>query len=310
LKTKIKEKKIAPIDRLGIIKNLFSLAEGGYIKASEVLEFSQNYKDETEYMIWLEIASGVRKIYNVLIEKGEETLKYKKYALSLFSPLADKFGFEKMENESHGNTLLRSLAISQAGFYGDKYIIKEAKKVFDNRNIKPIDPDLKTAIYGVVISNGGLKEWKTFEYLYTNTDSAEERDTIGRSLGSFNNYKVVEKALRFSMSKHVRSQDTPFILASIWRNKEGQDLAWNFVKDNWEVILKRYGGSNFLTKFLPFLGYHTKKEDLIDAKKFFSKNVAPGGEKTLKQSYEQLESNIAWIKDDKKDIQNWLDKNY
>lgn len=310
LKIQIKENKITPIDRLGVIKNLFSLAEGGYIRASEALEFSLNYRDEKEYMVWLEIAGGIRKIYNILIKDEEETLKYRKYALSLFSPLAEKLGFEKRNNESHGDTLLRSLALSQAGFYGDKNVTKEAKKIFDNRNIKPIDADLKGAIYNIVICNGGLKEWKTFEYLYTNTDNAEERDTIGRALGSFNNQKIIEKVLNFSMSKHVRDQDTPFILASIWKNKEGQNLAWNFAQDKWETILKRYGGSNFLTKFLPFLGYHTKIEDLKDAKKFFSKNVAPGGEKTLKQSYEQLESNIAWIKDDKKDIEGWLDKNY
>lgn len=309
LKTKIKEKQISPLDRLGVIKNLFSLAEGGYIKTSQALEFSQNYRDETEYMVWLEIASGIKKIYNILIEK-EETVKYQKFALSLFSSLSESMGFEHRIGEGHGNILLRSLALSQAGFYGDKNVIKKAKQIFDNRNIKSIDPDLKVAIYGIIMTNGKLKEWEIFSYLYKNTEDAEEKDIIGRTLGSFNDSEIIEKALNFAMSKNVRTQDTPFILASIWRNKEGRDLTWKFIKDNWEIILQRYGGSNFLTKFLPFLGYHTKKEDLIDAKKFFSKNVAPGGEKTLKQSYEQLESNIAWIKDDKKSIKNWLDKNF
>ena len=310
LKTKIAEGNILPIDRLGIIRNLFSLAESGYVKTTEALEFSLNYKNDSEYIVWLELASSLRKIYNILIEDKEETIKYKKYALSLFSPLAERLGFNKKITDSHGDILLRSLALSQSGFFGDKNIIKKANIIFNDRKNKPIDPDIKAAIYNIVISNGKLNEWKTFSNLYIETNDAEEKDLIGRSLGSFNESKIIEKALHFAMSKHVRHQDTPFILASIWRNKFGRDLTWKFMQENWSVILKRYGGSNFLTKFLPFLGYHTKKQDLIDAKKFFNKNAAPGGEKTLKQSYEQLESNIAWIKDDKKDISNWLEKNY
>lgn len=309
LRDQIQKGKISTMDRAQIINNLFVLAEGGYIKSSEVLDFSINFINETKYVVWLEIASGMRKIYNVLIEK-EETLKFRKYALSFFSPLAEKVGFEKSKGESHSDILLRSLALSQAGFYGDKNIIKGAKSIFDNRNIKPIDGDIKSTIYGITMSNGGESEWKIFSYLYKNTEDADEKDIIGRALGSFNNSKIIKRALEFSMSKHVRSQDTPFILASIWRNKVGRDLTWSFIKSNWDIILNRYGESNFLTKFLPFLGYHTKKDDLLDAKKFFIKNVAPGAEKTLKQAYEQLESNIAWIKDDMKDIKNWLDKNY
>ena len=58
------------------------------------------------------------------------------------------------------------------------------------------------------------------------------------------------------------------------------------------------------------LNKSAKKADLKDAKKFFSKNVAPGAERTIEQAYEKIASNIAWIKDDKKDIENWLDKNF
>ena len=45
-------------------------------------------------------------------------------------------------------------------------------------------------------------------------------------------------------------------------------------------------------------------------KKFFLKNEAPGAERTLEQSYEKITSNAAWLKDDKKLIKNWLEKNY
>jgi len=91
----------------------------------------------------------------------------------------------------------------------------------------------------------------------------------------------------------------------------GLDLTWQFIKNNWDMILNKYGGNGLLiSKFMYLLGNHTTLKDLKDAKSFFSKNVAPGAERTLAQAYERIESNAAWIKDDKKSIQTWLSKNY
>jgi hypothetical protein len=55
---------------------------------------------------------------------------------------------------------------------------------------------------------------------------------------------------------------------------------------------------------------HKTKEDLIDIKKFFTKNIAPGADRTLEQAYERINSNIAWLKADKNSIKNWLEKNF
>jgi puromycin-sensitive aminopeptidase len=101
------------------------------------------------------------------------------------------------------------------------------------------------------------------------------------------------------------------LLASVWQNKKGRELTWNFVKNNWHIILKKYGeGGHFLSRLLTPLGNHINIKDLNDAKKFFTKNSAPGATRALEQIYEKIESNIVWIRDDKKIIKNWLEKNY
>jgi len=306
----IKENHINIADRLGIIRDMFALAEGGYIKTNEALELSLAYKDEKEYMVWTEIAYGVNKIYNIIANENFAD-KYKKYALSLFSPLAEEISFERKEEEESSYTLLRILAISLASFYGDKKIIKEAQKIFSNKIIKPINPDMRSVIYNIVAQNGGLKEWKILEKLYKEEKLQEEKERISRALTQFKDIKLLEKTLSFAISKEVKDQDSPFLIAATWNNKNGQSLTWQFLKKNWDIILKKYGETGlFLSRLIFTLGNHTTQEDLKDAKKFFSKNVAPGAERTLEQAYERIASNAAWIKDDKKDIENWLNKNF
>ncbi len=310
LKNEIKNKTLSIKDRLGIIRDLFALAEGGYINTIDALIFSLEYKNETEYIVWAEITGGINKISNII---GNESFKeqYNKYALSLFSPLVKNMGWIEIKGESHSQKFLRTLAISQAAYYGDKKIIKEAKNIFKNSKHSPIRADIRSTIYNIISSSGSIKEWKIFEKLYLETEMHEEKERFGRALASFKNEKLLLKTLVLAMSDNVKNQDTPFWISAVWLNKYGRDLTWKFIKNNWGIIVKNYGeGGHFLSRLLSPLGNHTTLKDLADAKKFFAKNVAPGSERTLEQSYEKIESNAAWLKDDKKSIKNWLEKNY
>ncbi len=310
LRKEIVENRMGVVDRLGIIRDIFALAEGGYISTTEALEFSLSYKNETEYIVWSEISSGISKIYN-LINDEELSIKFKKYALSLFSSIALSMGFEKKINEKHSDVFLRNLAIGNSAFYGDKKVIREAKKIFDYKIEKDISADIKGVIYNVVAQNGNIKEWRLFESMYKESPMHEEKERMGRAMGSFKDKSILEKTLRFALSKNVRNQDAPFILSAVWTNKDGRDLTWKFIKDNWTIILKNFAeGGHFLSRLLSPLGNHTNINDLKDAKLFFKKNNAPGSERTLEQVYEKIQSNSAWWKDDKKDIENWLNKNY
>ena len=308
LKNEIK-KSLMPIhDRLGIIRDLFALSEGGYIKTSEALEFSLSCKDEQKYIVWSEIAQGINKIYNIIADEPYAYL-YKKYACSLFSPLAEKMTWEKHGDEEHSQTFLRNLAIAQAAFYGDKKIINEAKELFKDRG--QISANLRSVIYNIVTSNGDTEEWLKFEEMYKKEALHEEKERYGRALSQFKDKILLERTLKFAMSGNVRMQDAPFLIGGVWHNINGREIAWKFIKQNWKEIVKKYGeGGHFLSLLLSPLGNHIKAKDVEDSKKFFKNHVAPGADRTLEQSYERIYSNSAWLKDDRKDIQNWLEKNF
>ncbi len=310
LKNEIEKEKLSVKDRLGIIRDMFALAEGGYIKTIDALSFSLAYKNEKEFIVWAEISSGINKIANII---GDESFieSYKKYALSLFSPLALRMGWDHKAGENHSDTFLRNLSISMASHYGDKKIIDEAKKLFKNKDKYPIRADVRGIVYSIIANNGGLKEWNIFEKMYSNEAFHEEKERYARALASFKNKEMLLKTLNFALSRKVRNQDVPQLITSVWQNREGRDITWKFIKNNWKIIIKNYGdGGHFLSRLISPLGSHTKSKDLADAKKFFIKNIAPGAERELAQIYEKIESNVAWLNDDKKLIKEWLSKNY
>ena len=309
LKNEILDGKLEVRDRLGLIRDLFALAEGGYISTVDALEFSLAYRNEKEYIVWSEMASGIARVYNLI---SNETFKdkYKAYARSLFTPLAERMTFEKHKSEEHSDTFLRNLALSYAGSYGDEKIIKKAKSLFANMKKNKIPADIRTVVYNIVASNGGKKEYEQFKKLYLNEQLHEEKDRYGRALTSFKDKTLLARTLMFTISKDVRNQDAPFMLGAVCQNIHGRDLAWKFIKYNWETILKRYGEGGFISRLMSPLGSHIKVKDAIDAKKFFKRNSAPGAERTLEQAYERIYSNSAWLASDKVAINKWLEKNF
>lgn len=306
----VQDKKLGARDRLGIIRDLFALAEAGTIETTDALEFLSAYKKEDNYTVWLEIATGLVKLEQ-LIAKSSSVNNLNKFVIRLFSPLAQRLGWNKKENEKHTDTLLRSLALSRAGRAGDKKIIYEAKKKFQLALIgKNVSPDIRGAVYGIVATWGGAKEHNVLIKMYKKETLHEEKNRIGSALGNFSNQKLLEKTCEFALSEKVRIQDTVSILSSVGANPKGRDIWWGFIQKNWKTLVSRYGeGGLTLAKAVKAISGSAEEKHFKSFKKFFSTHKAPGAKRAVEQVLERLEGNIAWLKRDEKIIKDFLREN-
>ncbi len=305
----VSNKTLSPRDRLGIIRDLFALSESGDIKTTEALEFLKAYKNETDYTVWLEIAMGLSKIQQILhktkIENGLDRL-----VLRLFSHPFKRLGWEKKQGETHTDTLLRSLCISRLGKAGDKKIITEARKRFDKiKKGGHENPNLRAEIYGIVAKYGGLKEYKTLVEMYKKETLYEEKNRIGFALGDFTSEKILCLVSHFALSKDVRAQDTLGIMSSLGSNPLGRNIWLKCIKSNWKLLVSRYGdGGLILARLVKGISGSAEPKHLKIFKEFFTTHDAPGAERAVEQVSEKLESNILWLKRDKKIIEKFLSK--
>lgn len=303
----VQEKILSPRDRLGIVRDLFALAEAGTIPTTDALEFLRALKREDNYSVWLELAMGLARLEQ-LLAKTNSKIKLDELSLKLFSPLVMRLDWEKRKNEMHTDTLLRSLAISRAGRAGDKKVIVEARKKFrDIKKGKHVSPDIRGAIYSIIATWGTIKEYNTLIKLYKKETLHEEKNRIGNVLGDFSNPRILTLACKFAMSKHVRIQDTVSILSGIGANPLGRDIWWNFIQKNWKTLLSSYGkGGLTLGRAVKAIGVSAEEKHLKSFKKFFATHPAPGAKRAIDQVIERLEGNIAWLKRDRKIIEKFL----
>lgn len=295
LKMPIAKKILTPADRLGIVRDAFALAQSGQLPTHEALSLALHYQEETDYAVWIELASHLRKLANLLVFESFYP-SYEVYCQTIFTKIAKKMDWEKKTGESHTDTLLRELILYSFGRYGDGETIKKAKALFTREKI---DPDLRLVIYALVAENGDRRDFETLRTMYTKEELQQEKERIGRALGSFHQKNLLEETLAFCQTKDVRLHAVIPIITSVWSNPYGRDVAWHFVKTKWQWLCERFGGGPFLSRLLASAGEFTKSSYAKDIESFFAKHPTPQAARSIAQAVEQIHSNAHWLSRDR-----------
>ena len=88
------------------------------------------------------------------------------------------------------------------GRNGHEATVDECKKRFQAHcdGASEIPADLRGAVYGTVIANGGIEDLVAMIELFRKTDHQEEKVRLMRSMGGSEEKIVIERALKFAMS--------------------------------------------------------------------------------------------------------------
>ncbi len=307
----IKRKELMPLDRLGLIRDAFALAESGDLPTVQALELCHAYENETDYTVWVEILSGLGAVSNLLF--GQKCYKnFNNFCRKLTKKIIKTVSWSAKTNEPHTRGLLRSLVLYNSGSFGENAVISRANYLFDQwmNKGKAVKPDLRGIVYNLAAENGGLRQHKFLINKYKAESLHEEKNRIGRALGKFKDDRLVAKALEFALSKHVRHQDTPGIFASAWSNPYGRQEAWMFTKKHWKNIAERYPSSgHMLSRFIKPASLLSGGKAALEINTFFKKHRPPGVKRAITQVLEKIHSNSQWLKRDSTKIENWLKKN-
>lgn len=268
LRPAIKSQTLPPLDRLGLIDDLFALVQAGRSPTCDVLKLIEAYRNETNYTVWSSITNSLIKL-QTLLSHTEVYKQFNEYSIRLYAPIADRLGWDCKSGESHLDTLLRSLVLNRLISCGCSATIEEAKKRFklhaSGEQLLPAD--LRSTCYKAVMQNGDINTYEEMLRLYRATDLHEEKDRISRALGSFRDVEILARVVDFALSvsyiankfisnlnsihliffslslslqTEVRAQDSVFVIVSVAINPKGRDMCWEFFKSNSAKLLEQY----------------------------------------------------------------------
>lgn len=298
LESAVIDKRLGSADRLGLINDSFALARAGISDSSKTLKLLSAYKEEDNYTVWRDLSTQLDDMDNILY--GEKFYpKFQSYIQSIFAPVVKRVGWSKKPGDGHLDSMLRELVLAQAGKFGDTLVINEAKDRFKKylKDSKSLEPDLRAMVYSLTAKNGDESDYESMLKLYREATLQEEKNRLAGALCQFRQLPLIKKTLKFILSKEVRDQDAPLLLAVIAGNNRARKTVWQFIKDSWKMIYSRYEGGHLLSRIITETTSDFDTNEMAkEVSVFFKKNKVQGAERVVAQAVERIRSNAAWKK--------------
>jgi puromycin-sensitive aminopeptidase len=308
LREAIVTKGLSPVDRLGLQNDAYALMRSGRLPATAFLFIAEAFAGETDAPVWGDLASNLKGLEGLLLD-APFIENYRSFGRSIFDRIATSVGWDSKPGEQHLDALLRSTALGQHGGYGGVTTIAEAQRRFAAYLNDPssLHPDLRGLVFSLVAQNGNRTTYDALWELQKTAGLAEEKVRILGALTRFSDRDLLQELLERSLTNEVRSQDTMIVVVQAAGSKDGRDITWQFVKDNWAEFDRRYGKGGFaIMRIVGLTGGFTTMDRYDEVERFFEEHPTPSAARTIQQSLERIRLNARWLELNVDTVGAWL----
>lgn len=310
----IKRGRLSPVDRIGVLSDMFETAKAGESDTADALYFLENFRNESNYAVWDVISSALGGIRTVM---ADEQLRedMKPYIRALITDELKRLGWERKKDDSHFDRLLRPIILGLAASSDVPEIVEHCKKLFadihEADDISPdlrtaatskevkrgndIDPDMRGVVFGTIARLGDEPEFNKLVQMHNSTSLSDERLTLSAAITGFTQPELIKRSLDMINSDAVRLQDVAYWVAYSLLNRHARTQTWEWVKDNWEWLHQNLGSDlSFYRMPIYVARVHSDHEFIKEYKAFFEPKLSPAMNRSYNQGIEMLQWQSAW----------------
>ena len=174
-------------------------------------------------------------------------------------------------------------------------------------NPSSVDPSLVGRAFQVAAFNGDPKLYDEFVKQMEAAKSPGEHNRYMRALSEFRDPALLQRTLKLATTDEIRSQDAPRVITGVMRNPAGRELAWQFVRSNWDAVKKKSSVWSAAT-FVNAAAVLCESQKSGEIQQFFQTAQLPGAERTLRQSVERNDECSQFRQTQQPALANYLEK--
>lgn len=299
-----------PADRSGLVDDAFNLARGGYLSYDVALEMTKYLNQDMHHLPWDSAYSEIIYLSRMFENSGKFDSLSKYFAMKV-RPVLQHLTWE--DSPSHLDNLMRANIIRLACDFGDPDCLRTAtaklRGWIDNGTF--ISPNVRTYVYKYGMQEDGSEaDWNFMWNKYTTETVPQEQVKLLYGLANTKHIWLLNRYFEYAKdSSKVKSQDFFTVISYIASTPIGRNLAWDWVRMNWEYLVNRFSlGSRSLGRLTPtIVQYFNTQFKLQEVEAFWTKYPDAGaGARGRDQARESIQRNIAWMNNYSEQIDEWL----
>ena len=284
-------------EKVALVGNLSSLTKNGKIALGRALALAPSLAQDPARQVvtkTMEITTGLQD--NLVSE--DLLLQYRQYLLDVYGGRARDLGWKAKARESEDARFLRPSVLSVvANQAEDPELIGQAKQLalawLDDH--KAVAPDMVGAVLSTAAHHGDRELFDRMRAAAKKETNENFRGDLLFNLGAFPDPEIVKTALPIVLSDEFDSRESLSILFAPTQRRETRDLAYDFVKQNWDPLIAKLPTDT--GAYMPFVaaGY-CDAGHRQDVENFFSGRSTKytGGPRILTQVLEGIDLCIAY----------------
>jgi puromycin-sensitive aminopeptidase len=284
---------LGPIERFNLVNDTWAAAVAGLVPVPQYLDMTMRFRPERDRNVWTVLLSSLHALNRVV--RAEDRPHLERFARALLGPAVAELGWAPRPGETDLVRQLRGDLLRALGTLGnDPGVQARAGELYaaSLTDARAVDPNVLPALITILAWTGDAARYAEFVERFRMAATPQEEQRYLYALTAFRPRPLVEQTLAKTINGEVRTQDAPFVARALLMGVDSRELAWEFVKAQWDTMDRLY----------PKHGLRRMCEGVIalampelerDVHAFFAARKTDLGGRTLEQYLEQLRIAVA-----------------
>ena len=275
-------------ERFNLINDAWATTIAGLMPLTDYLDLTARFTTEQDKNVWAVLLDSFSFLNRIITVEDRPALEV--FVRGRVGPAVTALGWVPRSGESEGTKQLRGELIGVQGRLGnDPAIQRRATGLYGayRSDATAVDPNVVPALVAILAHTGDAARYDAFNERFRTAATPQEERRYLFSLATFQPKALLERTLARTISGDIRTQDAPFLVSAVLGNVYGRELAWAFVKTNWEKMDQLFPKQG-MRRICSGISNLATPELERDARAFFHSRKIDLGGKTLEQNLEQL----------------------
>ena len=301
------ETKLTPAERIDLQSDIWASVRVGREPVGDYLAFVQGLQADRTRAVLEDVVGRLDYIGRYLVSNSDRE-KYRAWLRQFLSPMIKDVGWEPRPGDTDEQKTLRARLFGALGYDArDPQALEEARKIADKALADPssVDHEIAGAALPLAAINAGPDFYDKVMQALKNAKSPELYYGYFFTLPQFTDPKLLERTLNYAISPNVRSQDALQLVSGVLQNPDGQQLAWEFIKQHWSE-LEKAGGPFASAQVVGSTSSFCDAGMRDQVTEFFSAHKVAAAERTYKQAIERINSCVDLKSQQESQLASWL----
>ena len=302
------------IDQRQLLQDFRLLADGQQLSYAEIIPLLPRFADSHSEIVKTALYAIVNKLKQFVTPDSDEEKALKRFVGQLSAKQVQGLGWQPQAGESNDDQLTRPIVLSAALYAENKDAIEAAHEIFtkNHAQLEKLPADIRPLVIRNEVKHYGSKDLfaELLEDYRETTDASYKSDLNGAITSTTDHSLIAELINEFENADTIKPQDLRGWYRNVLANNDGQQAAWDWIRNDWDWLEKTVGGDMEFATYITVTAniFHTPAR-LAEFKQFFEPKInTPGLTREITMDIKVIEGKVNLIQTEKGAVIKSLNK--